>query len=114
MFNSIILALAPRMMPIDLTGDITDQLLQLFHEFKNKYGNDVKIELDVTLEDNGSETPLRFDAERGVIIGSTDENDVSMVFLFLASNDTVSAEPALELRMNLELALNLTFENMVI
>lgn len=112
MLNSIILALAPRVMPISLTGDITDQLLQLFHEFKVTYGKDVKIELDVTLEDNGSETPLRLDADRGILIGSTDEDDVSMLFMFKASNDTVQSEPALELRMNLEVALNLTFENM--
>lgn len=92
-------------MPIDLTGDITDQVLQLFHEFKNKYGNDVKLELDVTLEDNGSETPLRLDSSRGIVIGSTD--DVSVLLLFKASNDTVQGEPALELRMNLEAALNI-------
>jgi len=49
MLNSIFLALDKDIMPLDLTGDITDQLLTLFHEFKIKFGNDVKLELDVTI-----------------------------------------------------------------
>lgn len=73
----------------------------------------MKLELDVTIEANNTETPLRLEADRGLVIGSTDET-VEMIFLFKASNDTVSAEPALELRMNLEVALNVSFVDFVI
>eukprot|EP00351_Strombidinopsis_sp_SopsisLIS2011_P003320 CAMPEP_0116877540 /NCGR_PEP_ID=MMETSP0463-20121206/9313_1 /TAXON_ID=181622 /ORGANISM="Strombidinopsis sp, Strain SopsisLIS2011" /LENGTH=62 /DNA_ID=CAMNT_0004524909 /DNA_START=921 /DNA_END=1109 /DNA_ORIENTATION=+ len=60
-------------MPLDLTGDVTDQLLTLFHEFKIVYGNDVKLELDVTIQPYATETPIRLEADRGIVIGSTNE-----------------------------------------
>lgn len=56
---------------------------------------------------------MRLEADRGLIIGSTDEA-VEMIFLFKATNDTVYAEPALELTMNLEVALNVSFVDFVI
>lgn len=90
---------------------LSSQLLQLFPEMKLHYGADVALELGFKLAEDNSDQAIQFSAERGIVFGDRELNDMKTYLQFYCSNDTTTSELALELEMSLMLVINATFEN---
>lgn len=94
--------------------NMTAKILEEFPEIQEYFGEEFNFNVTLRLRENGTEEAVRFETERGVVIGSTDD-DVVAYLQFVAQNATMP-QPfvAAEFQMNLEVALNASFSNFLI
>lgn len=77
-------------MPLTLnSASLSAQLLQLFPEIKLHYGPEVNLALGFKLAENQTDQAIQFSAERGIVFGDRDLNDMKVTIEFHCSNSTV-------------------------
>lgn len=111
-FNSLLYDISDEYMPFDVTQEsLTEQLLMLFHEFAIHYGQDVQLDLLLTLSEEHSTDAIKIDHTRGLIFGDVNNEDLRVNITFLASNATTTKETALILEMNLQAVFNVSIQS---
>jgi len=112
MVDSLFQAAGEELFPITINNkDIQAQLLQVFREIGQYYGQDVTIAMDIAMN-TGEGKPINFDTKHGVMIGS--QSDITSTIELVCSNATTKAETAVTFELNAELHANVTLDNFVI
>jgi len=114
MVDSALFALYNMDKTITPDGSMKQQLLQIFNELGEYYGNDVEIQLELTFEESEGEA-VKFDTTNGIEIGNIPSGGLNTTIAFLCTNATTTTpEKAIELSVDVVANLNVSFEDFVI
>lgn len=91
----------------------SNDFLRIFPEFRIHYGQDVNLDIYVTLTAlNNAEKVVKFRNDPGVVLG--EDGDMQATLQFYCSNATVKNQYALELQMEMSLEMKAVMENRIL
>ena len=92
--NSLFRLMDDSFFPYQLkNGNVSDALITAIPQLKTKYGDDVTVSLNITMEPNNTDTPIHLDTESGIVFGSKDS--IKTLISIICTNATVSEEVSL-------------------
>lgn len=112
-FDSLVSVANAQLFPLTITDkSVTSQLLQVFFEFKDHYGQDVELALVVNYNQTSAK-PVQFDKTDGILLGG-EGNDLVLTVDILASNDKIKKEKAMSLELNAYATANISMTDLMI
>ena len=108
MIASLVLALAAENLPITVNNtNLTGQILQLFPEIEEYYGETIKTDLDISINSNSGDF-LTLNQYAGIEIGKNQK--LKVILLVRCSNATLHEETAVQFDFDFSAVANVTVD----